>query len=139
MRKDAGYTAKSRILSLVACGFKQQPPSLLCRVPPPRLGEPASTGGRGCVGRRCGWPLVIFIGRVYRRAHEARKREGKKCGAGEKKAGRRASQSSDSFSALISRGDERISTRGAEFFAVFSDNHRVESMLPRSHLFPTLQ
>ena len=77
-----GYTAKSRILSLAACGLKQQPPSLSYRepnLPRPPLDERMSTDRKG-VECTCGWPLVIFIGHVYRRAYrdEEKRREKKK-------------------------------------------------------------
>ena len=116
-----GYTAKSRILSLAACGLKQQPPSLSYRepnLPRPPLDERMSTDRKG-VECTCGWPLVIFIGHVYRRAYrgeekrrEKRRRRKKKMRNRREKSG----ASSESIHVIFFRpdftGDEQISPRG---------------------------
>lgn len=81
------------------------------------------------------WPRLSegSRGEKKRREKNARRCE-------EKIAGRLASQSGDSFSALISRGMSGFPTRGARtgrvfFFCGLADNHRVDQMPLRFHLF----
>lgn len=123
MRERGWKDTKSRILSLAACGLKQQPPSLSYREPPPPTRRANEHRHKG-VECTCGWPLVIFIGRVYRRAYRGEKKgRGKR--EKKKKEGKRLARkngATDFFSpALISRRDEQISRdeQRYDFFLLF--------------------
>lgn len=117
------HTVEFCILSLAACGLKQHPPTHRnshyakeCTREREDEGwreRRRWTGGEGT----CEWPLVIFIGRVYRRAlgtkKKGKKSEGRETSGSVKRGGnererengeRRVSQSGDFFSALIYTG-----------------------------------
>lgn len=114
--------------------MKQQPPSLSYREPPPPTRRANEHRHKG-VECTCGWPLVIFIGRVYRRAYRGEKKgrgkrkkkekEGKK--GREKTLGRLIFFPCPDFT-----GDEQISPlegRATPLFSAFS---------PLSPSFPTI-
>lgn len=114
--------------------MKQQPPSLSYREPPPPTRRANEHRHKG-VECTCGWPLVIFIGRVYRRAYRGEKKgrgkrkkkekEGKK--GREKTLGRLIFFPCPDFT-----GDEQISPlegRATPLFSAFS---------PLSSSFPTI-
>lgn len=66
------------ILSLAACGLKQHPPTHRnSRYAKECTREREKEGEEDGEEGTCGWPLVIFIGRVYRRALGTKKKEKK--------------------------------------------------------------